>query len=89
MKTMAKLHELGFELLPYPPYFPDLALSDFFLLSDLKWMLPGKKFIVSEEVIAGIEVYFEAKYKSYYKNGIGKLHDHYNRCIIVEGNYIE
>jgi hypothetical protein len=27
IKTMAKLHELGYELLPHPPYFPDLALS--------------------------------------------------------------
>ena len=86
---MAKLHELGFELLPYPPYFPDLALSDFFLLSDLKWMLAGKKFIVNEEVIGETEVNFEAKDKSYYKYGIEKLYDHYNCCIALEGNYIE
>ena len=28
IKTLAKLHELQFELLPHPPHFPDLALSD-------------------------------------------------------------
>ena len=33
MKTMAKLHELGFELLPHPPYSSDLAPSDFFFCS--------------------------------------------------------
>jgi hypothetical protein len=27
--------------------------------------------------------------KSYYKNGIEKLYDRYNRCITLEGNYIE
>jgi hypothetical protein len=31
-----RLHELGYELLLHPPYFPDLAPSDFFMLTDLK-----------------------------------------------------
>ena len=52
-------------------------------------MLAGKKFIVDEEVIAETEVYFEAKDKSYYKNDIEKLYDHNNRCIALEGIYIE
>ncbi|KAM8707598.1 hypothetical protein ACLKA7_014689 [Drosophila subpalustris] len=41
MKTMAKLNELGFELLPHPPYSPDLAPSDYWLFADLKKMLRG------------------------------------------------
>lgn len=89
MKTMAKLHELGYELLPHPPYSPDLAPSDFFLFADLKRMLAGKKFKTDEEVIAVTEAYFEAKDKSYYKNGIEKLENRYNRCIALEGNYVE
>jgi len=28
--AMAKLHELGYELIPHPPYSPDLAPCDFF-----------------------------------------------------------
>ena len=63
MQTMAKLHELGFELLLRPPYSPDLAPSDFFLFSDLKRMLAGKKFSANAEVIAETEAYFEAKDK--------------------------
>ena len=89
MKTMAKLHELGYELLPHSPYSPDLAPSDYFLFADLKRMLAGKKFSSNEEVIAETEAYFEAKPKSYYKNGIEKLEDRYNRCIALEGNYVE
>ena len=85
----AKLQELGFEFLPHPPYSPDLASSDFFLFSDLKRMFAGKKFCADEEVIEETEVYFEAKDKSCYKNGIEKLYDRYNRCIAREGNYIE
>lgn len=74
------MYELGFELLPHPPYSPDLAPSDFFLFSDLKRMLNGeKKFSTDEEAIAETEDYW------YYKNGIAKLYDH---CIALEGNCI-
>ncbi|GFT99035.1 putative DD34D transposase [Trichonephila clavipes] len=86
---MTKLHELGFELLLHPPYNPDLAPSDFFLFSDLKRMLAGQKFCADEEVIAKTEAYFKAEDKSCYKNGIEKLYGRYNRCIALEGNYIE
>jgi hypothetical protein len=41
IKTTAKLHELGYELLSHPPYLPDLASNDFFLFADLKRMLAG------------------------------------------------
>lgn len=89
MKTMAKLNELGFELLTHPPYSPDLAPSDFFLFSDLKRMLAGKKFKSNDEVIAETEAYFDEKEKSYYKSGIEKLENRYTRCIALEGNYVE
>lgn len=89
MKTMAKLHELSFELLPHPPYSPDLAPSDYFLFADLKRMLAGKKFKTDKEVIAETEAYFEAKDKSYYKNGIEKLQNRWERCIALEGHYVE
>ena len=83
------MQELGFELLLHPPYSPDLAPSDFFLFSDLKKMPAGTKFCADEEVIEETEAYFEAKDKSYYKNGIEKLYGRYNRCIAREWNYIE
>ncbi|KAF7266270.1 hypothetical protein GWI33_020303 [Rhynchophorus ferrugineus] len=89
VKTMAKIHELGFELIPNPSYSPDQAPSVYFLFSDLKRMLAGKKFSSNEEVIAETEAYFEAKSKSYYKNGIEKLEGHYNQCITLEGNFVE
>ena len=55
--STAKLHELHFELLPHPPYSPDLAP---WLFADLKRMLQGKRFGPNE-------LYFEAKDKSSYK----------------------
>jgi [histone H3]-lysine36 N-dimethyltransferase SETMAR len=82
IKTMAKLHELGYRLLPHPPYFPDLAPSDFFLFPDLERMLAGKKFSTNAEVIVKTEAYFEAISKTYYKNGIKKLYERYNYYVL-------
>ena len=37
MARMAKVYEFYFELLSGPPFFPDLAPSNFWLFIDLKW----------------------------------------------------
>ena len=70
---MAKLHELHFELLFHLPYSLDLTLNGYYLFTDLKRMLQGKRFGSNEEMIAGTEAYFEAKDKSFYKSGIEML----------------
>jgi [histone H3]-lysine36 N-dimethyltransferase SETMAR len=59
IETTAKLHRLGYELLPHPSYSPDLAPSDLFLFADLKKMFARKKFSTNQEVITEIEVYFD------------------------------
>ena len=89
MKTMAKLAELGYELLPHPPYSPDLAPSDYWLFADLKKMLQWKRFGSNEEVIAETEAYFEAKNESFHKHRIEKLEKRWNDCIALEGDYID
>ncbi|XP_070851493.1 histone-lysine N-methyltransferase SETMAR-like [Drosophila suzukii] len=61
MATMVKLSELRFELLPHPPYSPDMAPSDYGLFSDLKKHLQGKRYRSNEEVIVDTETYFEGK----------------------------
>ena len=87
--TIAKLHEMHFILLPHPPYSPDLAPSDYWLLADFKRMLQGKRFGSNEEVILKTEVYFEAKDKLFYKKGIELLEKHCNQCITLEGDYVD
>ena len=67
MKTMVKLYELSFELLPCPPHSPDVAPRDYWLFANLKKMLQGKIIGSNEEVIAETEAYFESKNESFYK----------------------
>ena len=89
MKTMAKLSELGYELLPHPPYSTDLAPSDYWLFAHLKKKLQGKKFGSNKKEIAEIEAYFDAKDKSFYKHGIEKLEKRWNDCLALEGDCID
>ena len=50
-----KLRELHFELLPHPPYSPNLASSDYWLFTGIKRMLQGKEFDSNEDVILETE----------------------------------
>ena len=45
-----KRSELGYEVLPHPPYSPDLALTDYHLFSHLEKFLDNKIFNDEEEV---------------------------------------
>ncbi|KAG5330265.1 MOS1T transposase, partial [Acromyrmex heyeri] len=67
-----KLLQLRYELLPHPPYSPDLAPCDFFLFPNLKKWLGGKKFTSNEEIIAETEAYFAEFDKSYFSEGLKK-----------------
>ena len=73
MKTMVKLNELSFELLPQLPCSPDLAPSDYWLFADLKKMFQRKRFCSNEEMIAETKAYFERNDESFYKKDIEKL----------------
>ena len=86
---MAKLYELGFELLPHPPHSPDLALGDYWLFAQLKKWLAGRKFHSNNEVITGCETYFAAQDKSFYKKGIEMLQRRWTGCITLQGNYVD
>ena len=89
METMVKLNELSFELIPHPPYSPDLAPSAYWLFADLKKIHQGKGFGSNAEVIAEFEAYLESKDESYYNKGIKKLEKRWNECITLEGNYVD
>ena len=87
--TMAKLHELHFELLWHPPYSPVRAHSNYWLFADLIRMFQGKRFGSKEEVIWETVAYVEAKDKSFNKKGIGLLEKYWDHCITRERDYVD
>lgn len=89
LKSMAKIHDLHFELLAHPPYSPDLAPSDYYLFPNLKRWLQGKRFYTNEEVKWETEAYFGDLDKTYYKKGIEMLKNRWTKCIELKGDYVE
>lgn len=85
----AKLVELRYEMLPHPPYSPDLAPCDFFLFPNMKKWLGGKRFSSNEEVIAETDAYFSEFEKKYFIEGLKKLEYRWAKCIELKGDYVE
>jgi histone-lysine N-methyltransferase SETMAR len=87
--TKEKLEELKLNLLPHPPYSPDLAPSDFYLFSPLKSALHGKKFNSAENVQDELQHWLDSKPQSFFDDGIKKLPGRWERCINNHGDYFE
>lgn len=89
VQSMAEIHQSGFESLPHPPYSPDLAPSDFYMLPYLKKILGGKLFSTIEEVIAAVDAYFEELDEDFFKTGIEALPDRWKKCFELGEEYVE
>ena len=86
---MAKVHELGFKLLPHPSYSLDMAPSDFFLFPNLKIWLEGKRFSSDQEVFAAVDEYFKGFETAYFLEGIEKLEERWTKCVEIERDHVE
>jgi histone-lysine N-methyltransferase SETMAR len=86
---VAKINELKFQLLPHAPYSPDLAPSEYFLFPNLKKWLGGKRFADNEAVESAVHGYFEELDGSYYKQGIEATEHRWEKCIELQGDYVE
>ncbi|KZC10043.1 Histone-lysine N-methyltransferase SETMAR, partial [Dufourea novaeangliae] len=68
--TRQKLLELGWDVLPHPPYSPNVTPSDSHLFRSLHNSLPGKTFDSNEGVKIYIIQFFANKEKKFYERGI-------------------
>ena len=85
----AKLFDLRCKILPHPPYSPDLAPSDYFMFSNMKTWLGGKRVSLNREIFTATNEYFEGFDKNYFLEGIKKFEYRYNKCIQLKGYYVE
>ena len=61
IETQQKIRELGWEVLPHPPYSPDIAPSDYHLFGSLSHHLSGKEFENEEAVKQDISGFIASK----------------------------
>ena len=86
---MAVLADLRWELLPHPPYSPDLAPSDYHLFAELKKPLRGVHFDALDEVKSAINRWIKYTPQKFFHEGLKKLIPRWQKCVELHGNYIE
>jgi transposase len=83
------LLKLKWDVLPHPPYSPDLAPSDYHLFGAMKRVLGGKRFRNNEEVIVAMQSWIHKQPKTFLETGIKKLPERWHKCMAVNREYIE
>ncbi|GBP95891.1 Histone-lysine N-methyltransferase SETMAR [Eumeta japonica] len=83
------LKDTGFSEIDHPPYSPGLAPSDYFLFSNLKKELRGRRFVDDNQMKMAVEIHFDCKEKEYFLGGLKALYARCEKCISLEGDYIE
>jgi transposase len=78
-KTKAGIHELDWEILPCPPYSPDLAPTDYHLFRSLSNNLRGVSFYNDAEVQNWFDEFFKAKPADFFKRGIENLPERWRK----------
>ena len=76
-------------VLDRPPYSPDLAPSDYFLLPKVKSHLKGRLFDSTSDMQKAVTNTLNTIAKDDFYKGIQKLYDRANLCVQLEGMYVE
>mgnify|MGYP003546937451 CR=1 FL=1 len=87
--TVSTVQRLGWTLLPHPPYSPDLAPSDYHLFSALKKPLRGHHFANLDEMKTAVSAWIAETPRIFFDNGIRKLTQRWEKCVKLNGDYIE
>lgn len=87
-KTIEKLNGFSWELLPHPPYSPDIAPSDFHLFRSMQNFLAGKIYKTKMEIKNDIDSYISSKSEKFFSSGIKKLPDRWKTIVENDGQYI-
>jgi hypothetical protein len=80
--------ELGFILVPQPPYFPDFVPCDFFLFGYLKQLLEGKHLTREDQVIAAVREVLDIIPLHTLQNVMDDWQYRLKRCIQLGGEYL-
>lgn len=86
--TQEKIRQLDWEVLPHPPYSPDIAPSDFHLFRSMEHSLKNQNFKNADDVRTHLESYFSSKDTEFYGRGIETLPTRWQKVLDNDGNYI-
>ena len=86
--TRQKLEEFGWEVLPHPPYSPDLAPSDYHLFRSLHNHLVKNQFNDQAQLKSGLENFFSSLSRKFFEDGILDLPNRWEYVIDNNDIYV-
>lgn len=86
--TIEKLNSFSWEILPHPPYSPNIAPSDFHLFRSMQNFISGKIYKTKVEIKNDIDSYIPSKSEEFFSSGIKKLPERWKNIVENDGQYI-
>lgn len=88
-KTLQKLNQLQYEVLPHPPYSPDLSPTDFHFFKHLELFTRQKNFADQPMVEKAFRCFIDSRDANFYSVGINNLVTRWQRCVDCNGAYFD
>lgn len=83
------LNTLKWDVLPHPPYSPDIAPSDFHLFRSMAHDLSQQSFKNYEDIKIWLDDWISSKSEKFFYDGIHKLPKLWENIVMSDGNYFE
>jgi len=83
------LETLNWEVLPHPPYSPDIAPSDYHLFRSMAHGLSEQHFTSYEDTQNWVDSWIASKDEEFFRHGIRMLPERCQKVVAAEGQYFE
>lgn len=83
------LETLKWDVLPHPPYSPDIAPSDFHLFRSMAHGLADQQFNSYEDIEKWLDLWITSKDEHFYREGIRALPKRWEKVVTNDGQYFE
>jgi len=83
------LETLNWEVLPHPPYSPDIAPSDYYLFRSMTHGLSEQHFTSYEDTKNWVDSWIASKDEAFFRRGIRMLPERWEKVVASDGQYFE
>ena len=87
--TLQKLNELGYKVLPHPPYSCHHSPTIYHFFKHLDNFFQGKHFHNHQETENAFQEFVKSWSMDFYTIGISKLISHWQNCVNCNGSYFD
>ena len=81
-----KLQSLNYEILPHPPYLPDISPTDYHLFKHFELFIYNKVFLNKKSIVKEFKQFIGEKDDKFFENGIYSLEKCWAKVIDNQGS---